>query len=142
MNEQNFKNHGRFVAAYHFIASAALLAILIGSIVNIVHSSRDNVYSASLILALTLVVTLLGYQLRLFPLKAQDRVIRAEENFRHFVLTGKPLDKRLTLSQIIALRFASDEEFLALAKKAVEEKLSAKQIKTAVQQWKADHHRM
>jgi len=45
------------------------------------------------------------------------------------------------MSQIIALRFASDEEFIELAKKAVEKKLSAKEIKIAIQNWKADHDR-
>ena len=70
------------------------------------------------------------------------RAIRAEENFRHFVLTGKPFDKELRMGQIIALRFASDEEFVALAKRAVDEKMSQKQIKEAVQNWRADHNRV
>lgn len=37
-----------------------------------------------------------------FALKAQDRAIRAEENFRHFILSGKPFDKNLRMGQIIA----------------------------------------
>ena len=78
---------------------------------------------------------------RSFALKAQDRAIRAEENFRHFILTGKPLDSRLRMGQIIGLRFASDAEFVALAKKAVDENLSSKQIKQAVQNWRADNNR-
>jgi len=79
---------------------------------------------------------------RVFALKAQDRAIRAEENFRHFILTGKPLDGRLRMTQIIALRFAPDDEFPPLAKKAVEEKLRSKEIKAAIQNWKADHNRV
>jgi hypothetical protein len=61
---------------------------------------------------------------------------------RHFVLTGKPLDSRLRLSQIIALRFASDLEFPALAQKAAEEGLSSKEIKQSIQNWRADYNRV
>jgi hypothetical protein len=52
-----------------------------------------------------------------FALRAQDRAIRAEENLRHFILTGKPFDSRLRMSQIIALRFAPDDEFPGWQKK-------------------------
>jgi hypothetical protein len=75
-------------------------------------------------------------------LKAQDRAIRAEESLRHFVLTGKPLDSRLRTGQIVALRFASDAEFPALAQKAAEEGLSSKEIKQSIQNWRADHYRV
>jgi hypothetical protein len=79
--------------------------------------------------------------MRQFALKAQDRAIRAEENLRHFVMTGKLLDPRLTIRQIIGLRFASDEEFLELEKRAVEETLSEDDIKKAVKNWRADYYR-
>jgi hypothetical protein len=79
---------------------------------------------------------------RIFSLKVQSRVIRVEENFRHYVLTGKPLDTRLRLSQVIALRFAKDDEFVELAKKAVDEKLSNDAIKRLITDWKADYHRV
>ena len=78
---------------------------------------------------------------RSFALKAQDRAIRAEENFRHYLATGKPLDSRLTMRQIIGLRFAGDDEFVALAKQAADENLSEKQIKMAIKNWKADNDR-
>jgi hypothetical protein len=71
----------------------------------------------------------------------QDRAIRAEENMRHYIMTGKLLDRQLTMPQIIALRFASDAEFLELAKRAIDEKLTNKQIKEAIKDWRADHHR-
>jgi hypothetical protein len=79
---------------------------------------------------------------RVFPLKAQDRAIRAEENLRHYVMTGKLLDARLTLKQIVGLRFASDGEFAALAKKAADEGLSQDAIKRAIQSWRPDHDRL
>ncbi len=78
---------------------------------------------------------------REFPLRAQDRAIRVEENLRHFVLTGKLLDKGLSMSQIIALRFADDEEFVMLSSQALKDKMSNDDIKKAIKKWKADHHR-
>ncbi|MDE3235436.1 MAG: hypothetical protein KGO81_05725 [Bacteroidota bacterium] len=142
MKVQNYANHIRFVPGYHYVASTGLLAVLIGSIINLLHSSKENVYSASLILVLTVICMIIWLYMRIFALKAQDRAIRAEENFRHFILTGKPLDKQLHLAQIIALRFASDEEFPALAQKAITENLSDKEIKKAIQHWRADYHRV
>ena len=71
-------------------------------------------------------------------MKVQDRAIRAEESLRYFILTGKPFDKKLQMNQIIALRFASDEEFELLVQKAVTENLSSIQIKQLIQNWRPD----
>ena len=142
MKEQNFKNHSRYIILWTFITPLILLAILGGSIVNLIHADAHTHYSAALILLISLVLLIIYWYARVFALKAQDRAIRAEENLRHFMLTGKPLDSRLRLSQIIALRFAPDDEFLSLAKKAVEENLRSKEIKAAIRNWKADHNRV
>lgn len=142
MKEQHFKNHSRILPVWHIIASLGLLAVFIGSIINLVHSAPENKYSASLLIVISILLIIIWYYERMFALRAQDRAIRAEENFRHFILTGKPHDSRLRLGQIIALRFASDDEMPALAKRAVEEKLKPKEIKQAVKNWKADHHRV
>jgi hypothetical protein len=77
-----------------------------------------------------------------FALKAQDRAIKAEENFRHHLLTGKLLDPRLTMRQIIGLRFASDEEFPELAAKAATAGTSEDDIKKSVRNWRADNYRV
>ena len=79
---------------------------------------------------------------RTFALKAQDRAIRAEENLRHYVLTGKLLPSSLTVGQVVALRFAPDAEFPALVEKAVANNLSGKEIKQSIQNWKADFYRV
>jgi len=142
MKEQNFKNHSRYIILWTFITPLILLAILGGSIVNLIHADAHTHYSAALILLISLVLLIIYWYARVFALKAQDRAIRAEENLRHFMLTGKPLDSRLRMSQIIALRFAPDDEFLSLAKKAVEENLRSKEIKAAIRNWKADHNRV
>ncbi len=116
----------------------------IGSVVNLVESWGDHqrIYSASLIVVMTVCLALTALFARMFALKAQDRAIRAEENLRHFVMTGKLLDPRLTVQQIIGLRFGSDEEFVALARRAAEESLAQKDIKRAVKKWRADTYRV
>ena len=91
---------------------------------------------------LSVATLLICYYGRAFALKAQDRAIRAEENLRHFSLTGKLLDSRLTTPQIIALRFASDTEFLILAERAANDNLKAEEIKKAIVNWREDHHRV
>ena len=129
---------------FHFVLFPLLVLTLIGSGVNLYESWGDPIrfYSASLIVVLTFCVLILLFLCRIFALKAQDRAIRAEENLRHFVLAGKLLDPKLTIRQIVALRFASDDEFVALAKEAAEKNLAADAIKQAVKKWRADTYRV
>lgn len=142
MTEQNFKNHSRYIILWTFITPLILIAILGGGIVNLIHADAHTHYSAALILLISVVLIIIYWYARRFALKAQDRAIRAEENFRHFILTGKPFDHRIRMSQVIALRFASDEELPSLAKRAVEEKLSQKEIKQQIKNWKPDYNRV
>lgn len=142
MSEQNFSNHARMHPLFHYITAPIVLLGLIGSLVNLAKSDASSRYSAALLVIVFLALLFIGAMLRTYALKAQDRAIRAEEGLRHFILTGKPLDGRLRTAQIVALRFASDVEFPALAKKAAEENLSGKQIKQAIQQWRADYYRI
>jgi NADH:ubiquinone oxidoreductase subunit 2 (subunit N) len=144
MSTQNYENHTQFVTAFHKVTVPLLFLTLIGSVVNLVQSWGDHqrIYSASLILVLTVCLMLTLTLARIFPLKAQDRAIRAEENLRHFAMTGKLLDVRLSVKQIVALRFASDQELVALARKAADESLTADAIKRAVKGWRADEYRV
>jgi hypothetical protein len=144
MSTQNYANHRRTVTAFHKILLPVLLLTLIGSVVNLCHSWGDHTrfYSASLIVVLTLCLIVTALCARIFALKAQDRAIRAEENLRHFVLTGKLLDARLSPAQIVAVRFASDEEFVALVRQAADGNLTPDAIKQAVKNWRADTHRV
>lgn len=142
MAEQNYKNHRQFVFTYHILTLLALIALLIGSIRNMIYTSADNFYTASLLVLVSFILLSLYIHSRAFALKAQDRAIRAEEGLRHFILTGKPLDSRLTLQQIIALRFASDEEFPTLAQRAADGNLSNDAIKKHIKLWRADTHRV
>ena len=140
MQEQNFKKHARYVPGFHFLTSGIIIAALIIAIVLLVSTefSLSSVFDLLVVLSLGL----LFFYVRQFSTVNQDRIIRAEENFRSYRLTGKALDQRLTKSQVVALRFASDEEFPVLSGKAIEENLKPSDIKKAVQQWRADHHRV
>lgn len=142
MKEQNFKNHVQLVTGYHRVTLVGILLFLVASVNYLIKSTPENKYLASMLFLLSLVIALMAWYLRIFALKAQDRAIRAEENLRHFVLTGKLLPVQLRMGQIIALRFAPDAEFLGLVEKAVTENLSNKDIKLAIQNWKADYNRV
>ena len=142
MPDQNFKNHTQFVPVFHYVTLPLLLLVIVGAVVNLVNSSQQNLNTSILIFLLSIVTLLVSFFARIFALKAQDRAIKAEENFRHFIATGKPLDKAMTTAQIVALRFAGNEEFVALAQKAVTENMSLKEIKMAIQNWRGDYNRV
>jgi hypothetical protein len=144
MDEQNYSNHRQFVPMFHGVLLGILVLTLIGSVVNLFESWGDHqrIYSASLILVLVVCSFMLFFFCRIFALKAQDRAIRAEENLRHFVITGKLLDPELSVRQIIALRFASDAEFVALAQQAAAGKMAPDAIKRAITHWRADTYRV
>jgi len=144
MEEQSYAKHAKFVPMYHQVLFGLIVVTFIGSMVNLFHSFSDHsrLYNAALIAAMAAALLILFFFARVFPLKAQDRAIRAEEKLRHYVLTGKPLDARLTMKQIVGLRFASDAEFPELARKAAEESLSLDAIKRAVKTWRPDHDRL
>jgi len=140
---QNLENHAQRVPVY-FGALIVLFLVVIGSAVNLYQSLGDHqrLYSASLIQVLAVCGLLVALYARGFALKAQDRAIRAEENLRHFVLTGRLLDGRLSPLQIVALRFASDGEFVELARRAAEENIGPKEIKQAIKHWRPDTYRV
>ena len=143
MQVQSYKQHLRYVPMYHFVLSLILTVCLAGSVWNLF---RANEYHSgrlvgAIILGLSIGGLIIFWYARGFAIVAQDRAIRAEENLRHFALTGKLLDSRLTMSQIIALRFAADTEFLILAEKAANENMKPNDIKMAIVNWRADNHR-
>ena len=144
MEQQNYKNHGRMAPKAYYVGIVLALIVIIFTIIYCADIPKgwDGSLLPVLFLDLCIGVILIGYYARAFALKAQDRAIRAEENLRHFALTGKLLDKRLTINQVIALRFASDEEFAMLAQKAADDNMSNKEIKTAIKNWRGDYYRV
>ncbi len=144
MKEQSYANHARLDTGYHFVLAPVLMLTCIGSLVNLWKSLGDHqrLYSASLIAVLAFCAFFIAGYARIYALKAQDRAIRAEEHLRHFVLTGRLLDPRLGVKQIVALRFASDEEFVDLARRAAEQNMEPDAIKRAIKNWRPDHYRV
>ncbi|MGG4491204.1 DUF6526 family protein [Metabacillus idriensis] len=140
MSEQNYANHRRYHPPFHYFLPVILLAMLVANIFYVI-SEGITLPVILMLLTFVYIITINFFVIRNYPLKAQDRAIRAEENFRHYVLTGQPLDSKITLHQIIALRFASDAEFVALCKKAVLENLSPNDIKKEIKDWKGDYFR-
>jgi hypothetical protein len=91
------------------------------------------------------ILFLLPLLARSYALKLQNRIILNEMRNRYFHLTGKTFDEKereLKLGQIIGLRFASDEELLNLMDRAIAEKLTAKEIKQQIKNWKGDYIRV
>lgn len=142
--QQNFQNHAQLVTGFHKVLFPVLVLTLIGSCVNLYGSLDDHsrLYNAALILVLVICSIAIFFYCRIFALKAQDRAIRAEENLRHFVMTGSLLDSRLNVRQIVALRFASDAEFVALVQKAANEQMAPVDIKKAIRNWRGDYYRV
>ena len=143
MKQQNYSNHHRYVFLFHFVTLFVMILLLISSIYYTFSAATNHVSlkPGLFLFLISLCLLSLFFYSREFALKAQNRAIRAEENFRHYILTGKPLNSKLTLRQIIGLRFASDEEFPELAKKAVADEMSEEDIKKAVKNWRGDYDR-
>ena len=144
MEDQNYTNHRRYVPAYHYVLSSLLLIGLITSVINVLrHKPYHGGFLSSILIVLVFICAFLIMTLfRTFSLKAQDRAVRAEEGLRYFILTRKPIDNRINIRQIAALRFAADDELIPLVERTIAENLSPDDIKKAIKNWKSDHHRV
>lgn len=144
MKEQNFSNHKRYVIGYHGITVLMLVIFLLLAIHNVYVSfkTKTDMRYAIMFLLICFILISVYYYLRAFALKAQDRAIKAEENLRHYILTGKLLDTKLSFSQIAALRFSPDDEFVELSQKAAKENLKSIDIKKLIKEWKSDNERV
>ena len=139
---QNFENHVRYLPAYHFVAFPLFF-------VNFCYAAYQavvNVGAASVVgLMLAVALVLLFLLSRTMVVTVQDRVIRLEERLRMRALLPADLQPRIdefTVKQLVALRFASDEELPALARKVVEGRIEdQKAIKKMVTAWRADSQR-
>ena len=148
MDQQNYSNHRRYVPAFHFFTGSLILIVLIYRLIQVVkvlmlshHQFTHLVYYFIIPLIVSIILLMVFWYSRQFALRAQDRAIRAEESLRYYILTGKAISPKITMSQIIALRFAADDEMVSLAQQAVEKNMSGDEIKKAIKNWRADNHR-
>ena len=142
MEEQNFANHGKFVPTFHFFAVPVFVINFLWSLYRLTLGfSFAGIFGVILAAALVILV----FQARLFALAVQDRVIRLEERLRYAQVLPADLQARcgeLTIDQLVSLRFASDAELAALARKVLDDKLTErKAIKQLIKCWRPDYQR-
>lgn len=146
---QTFANHARFDPLFHFFLGPVFIAALVAALIHFFDHFGDRSFfgnlHAFLIVVLAFALLMMLLKIRLYALKVQDRVIRLEEQLRLMQLMPEPLRPRipeLTVDQLCGLRFASDAELPKLAERAMNEKLSRKDIKQAIQNWRPDYWRV
>ncbi len=139
---QTLANHAKFDPLFHYFLAPVLLGCFIASIVFLFHGINAlHIWLA----VFSLAAFLLSFKTRLYSLKVQDRVIRLEERLRLSALLPETLRMRipeLTEQQLIALRFAADEEIPSLVEKTLRENLEPKTIKKAINNWRSDYWRV
>ena len=136
---QNFQNHAKFVPAYHLGVFFIFLINFIWCVYQVIHAPSGATVIA---LLLSIAFLLVFFYARTFALTVQDRVIRLEMRLRLQQVLPADLRPRVgefSLGQLVALRFASDEELPVLARKVLDEKIEdRKAIKKMVKNWQPD----
>lgn len=141
---QSYSNHTRFHAPFHYVLAPVLFLHLIWSSMKLYRAPSFDTAEGLLLAVALLVMAVLT---RINPLKAQDRLIRLEEQLRYQKVLPAALAEKastgLTERQIVALRFASDGELAGLVQKVLDGKLTeTKAIKQAIQNWRGDYFRV
>jgi hypothetical protein len=141
---QNYKNHVRFDPVWHYILLPLLLLNIVFSIWATIRHWPDHPHLFPWWTVMSFVLFVAVGMARGHTLKVQDRIIRLEERLRYAALLPADLLARsqsLTERQIIALRFASDDELPALVRRTLDENLEPKQIKQSINNWRPDYFR-
>lgn len=140
---QDYKSHRKYVPSFHFFVLPVLLANVVIEGKRL-FQNQDMRNAWAVVLAIALFV--FAFAARGMAARAQDRVIRLEERLRlASLMSPEHIGKisELTPAQLVALRFASDEEVPALAERTMTgEFKSPEEIKKAVKNWRADIHRV
>ncbi|HSI78368.1 MAG TPA: DUF6526 family protein [Lunatimonas sp.] len=144
---QTYSNHIQYYPLHHFVITPLSLVFLSWSFYNLAEAYVDRVDLSYYIYLLVgaIILFLIPIITRIYALKNQNRIIRLEMRVRYFQVTGKSLselERKLSLSQLIALRFAGDGELVPLMEKAIDQNLDAKSIKKAITDWQGDYLRV
>jgi Family of unknown function (DUF6526) len=142
MNTQSYANHVRVHPVYHYVGVPVSLG-LIG--LSGIDAFLNFSLSSIILLIATILIHLTIFLARDYAKKNQDRIIRLELRLRYLQLTGKRLEEiesHLSLGQLLALRFASDEEFIDMLRDPETQNKTADQIKKQIIQWNADWMRV
>lgn len=145
MKNQNYGNHTRYYPFHHFFLTPLTTVFFGWTITKMDFSSQEAALESGYLFIGAFVLVLMPLLARMYALKLQNRIIINEMRNRYFHLTGKTFEEKeqyLRLGQIIALRFASDNEVLGLMDRAIAEKLTAKEIKQQIKNWKGDYIRV
>jgi Family of unknown function (DUF6526) len=140
---QSYATHRRIVPGYHLVAGGLIALNLVASVVVLAR----GVGGASIRgFVQAVILLLLAWYVRTFPLAVQNRVICLEERLRLARLAPPDLLSRaaeLTAGQLIALRFASDGELVALTRQVLDESLTDREaIKKRIVTWRPDTQRV
>ncbi len=145
MATQTYKNHVRYYAQHHFIFYPILTILTVIAFYKHFTDEPNQLIWFFIAIGLVLVGWLSVMMRQHYALTLQNRLVRLEMRHKYFVLTGKdfePLEKNLSFGQIAALRFASDEELIALIEKTLAENLPPDAIKKRIANWKPDEMRV
>lgn len=139
---QTYKNHAKFVPAYHFVAFPLIVVNMLWAIYRLITTpTGDHLVAALTAIALVIVF----FMARIFALRVQDRVIRLEMRLRLREVLPLGLHPRIvdfTPDQLVALRFASDAELPDLATAVLRDHIHDKKvIKRMIKEWQGDHLR-
>jgi hypothetical protein len=140
---QTYANHTRWHAPFHYFAAPVMLTNAVVAVVQLV---RDPGLERGWWVVVSLALLVVTALVRANPLRAQDRIIRLEESLRYYQLLPDELAVRaaaLTPAQVVALRFAADEELEGLVRDVLEGRLTKPgEIKQAIKVWRADMFRV
>jgi multidrug transporter EmrE-like cation transporter len=145
MKTQNYENHTRIYPLHHLVITPLTLIFLGWTVYRMDFSTAQSIWTSVYFLLGAVVIALISLLTRIYAIKSQNRTILVEMRQRYFHLTGSPFyTKEIQLSegQIIALRFAGDEELVSLIERAITENLSPKDIKLAIKNWQGDYRRV
>ena len=142
MADQSYKNHVRWLPAFHFFAVPVLLLNTINQLRHLYASPSRSTAFAAVVAAAILTVAFLA---RTQALQAQNRLIRLEMRLRLQQLLPADVMARfndLTVAQLVGLRFASDGELPDLVRTVLKDGTKQADIKKMIKHWQPDYVRV